>query len=530
VLTVTDANSVKATATHVAIVVHGPLAATSSVSPTVGDASFAATFSGTPSGGTAPYTFAWSFGDGSTSTSQNPSHTYAAAGTYSAHLTITDAAGGAANATALTITVNPPPTATASAGALAGDAPAAVTFTGGASSGTAPYTYSWAFGDGGTSASRNPSHTYTAAGTYDAVLTITDAAGRNASAPAITMTISPALSATALAAPSSGSSPLAVTLTATPSGGATPYTYAWALGDGATSALPNLSHSYSAGTYTAQVTITDANGVTARATSSAIISIGPLVAGANATPAVGDAPLPTKLAGSATGGKAPLAYSWDFGDGTTGTQQSPSHTYSVAGTYTATETISDSSGQVAHATAAITVYPGLTVSVSVTPTSGAAPLGVSFAVTVSGGLPPYTLDWDYGDGVAGSGVSATHTYAGGTFHPKLTLHDYAGGGWSQGVGTITSTGAAPVNPPAAVNPPAGGGSQASPPADATPAASPSASATTTSPSPSPTTAARAPSTPANPGGANPVLLLLGGVLATGLGGAVFVGWLRRRGV
>ena len=529
VLTVTDGNGVKATAAHIAIVVHGPLTAASSASPAAGDAPFATTLSGTPSGGTAPYTFAWTFGDGATSTSQNPSHTYAAAGTFSTRLTVTDAVGATATAPALTITVNPPPAATASAGTRAGDAPVAVTFTGGASSGTAPYTYAWAFGDGGTSASQNPSHTYTAAGTYDAVLTITDAAGRSASATAVTMTISPAFSATATALPSSGSSPLAVALAGMPSGGAAPYSYAWTLGDGATSNVANPSHTYAAGTYTALVAITDANGVKALATAPAIISIGTLVAGANATPAVGDAPLATKLTGSATGGKAPLTYAWDFGDGTTGTQQSPNHTYSVAGTYTATETISDGSGQVSHATAAVTVYPGLTVSASVTPTSGAAPLGVSFAVTVGGGLPPYTLDWDYGDGVAGSGVSATHTYAAGTFHPKLTLHDAAGGGWSQGVGTITSTGAEPANPPA-VNPPAG--SQAGPPADATPAASPSASAAPSpSLSPSPSTAPAAPSAPQpNPGGANPVLLLLGGVLATGLGGAVFVGWLRRRGV
>jgi len=527
VLTVTDGNGVKATAAHIAIAVHGPLAAASAVSLAAGDAPFATTLSGTPSAGTAPYTFAWAFGDGTTSTSQNPSHTYAAPGTYSARLTVTDAAGATANAPALAITVNPPPAATASAGVRTGDAPVAMTFTGGASSGTAPYTYAWAFGDGGTSASQNPGHTYTAAGTYDAVLTITDAAGRSASATAITMTISPAFNATATALPSSGSSPLAVTLTGTASGGAAPYSYAWTLGDGATSNLASPNHTYAAGTYTALVAITDANGVKALATAPAIISIGPLVAGATATPALGDAPLATKLTGSATGGKAPLTYAWDFGDGTSGTQQSPNHTYSVAGTYTAAEKITDSSGQVSYASAAITVYPGLTVSASVTPTSGAAPLGVSFAVTVGGGLPPYTLDWDYGDGVAGSGVSATHTYAAGTFHPKLTLRDSAGGGWSQGVGTITSTGAAPANPPA-VNPPAGS-SQAGPPADATPAASPSASPAA-SPSPTPSTAAAAPSAPQPNGGNNPVLLLLGGVLATGLGGAVFVGWLRRRGV
>jgi len=50
-------------------------------------------FTGTPSGGSTPYTYAWAFGDGTSSTAQSPSHTYAAAGTYSAILTVTDALG-----------------------------------------------------------------------------------------------------------------------------------------------------------------------------------------------------------------------------------------------------------------------------------------------------------------------------------------------------------------------------------------------------------------------------------------------------
>jgi PKD repeat protein len=47
-------------------------------------------FTCTPSDGTEPYTYSWSFGDGGTSTEQNPTHTYTTAGTRSATVVVTD--------------------------------------------------------------------------------------------------------------------------------------------------------------------------------------------------------------------------------------------------------------------------------------------------------------------------------------------------------------------------------------------------------------------------------------------------------
>src|SRR5437588_131243 len=76
---------------------------------------------------------------------------------------------------------------------------------------------------------------------------------------------------------------------------------------------------------------------------------GPLAATAKAGPAAGDAPALTSLTGSAVGGKTPYTFAWTFGDGTTSTQQSPTHTYTAAGTYTATLTVHDSSAQTATA-------------------------------------------------------------------------------------------------------------------------------------------------------------------------------------
>src|SRR5262249_56543352 len=68
-----------------------PLSATASAAPTTGNAPLTVAFTGSATGGTAPYSFSWNFGDGSpASTLQNPSHTYSTAGTYTATLTVTD--------------------------------------------------------------------------------------------------------------------------------------------------------------------------------------------------------------------------------------------------------------------------------------------------------------------------------------------------------------------------------------------------------------------------------------------------------
>jgi PKD repeat protein len=128
---------------------------------------------------------AWSgsFGDKTSSTSTSPSHTYAAAGTYSVKLTVTDD-HGAQHSTTKSVTVtaptapNQPPVAnfTFSCTGLA------CTFS---NTSTDPdgtiASSSWAFGDGGSSGSPSPSHTYAAAGTYAVKLTVTDDKGASAS-------------------------------------------------------------------------------------------------------------------------------------------------------------------------------------------------------------------------------------------------------------------------------------------------------------------------------------------------------------
>ncbi len=156
-----------------------PLSAAATGTPATGNAPLNVSFAGSAQGGTAPYTYSWNFGDGSTSTAQNPSHTYSAAGTFNATLTVTDSSSPAKTATAVaTTTVNAvgnPLAATASAIPTSGQIPLTVAFSGTGTGGTPPYSFSWNFGDGSaTSTAQNPSHTYSTAGNFTATLTVTD--------------------------------------------------------------------------------------------------------------------------------------------------------------------------------------------------------------------------------------------------------------------------------------------------------------------------------------------------------------------
>jgi len=168
-----------------------PLSASVVPSVTSGVIPLTVLFAGSGTGGTSSYSYNWTFGDGTTSTSQNPTHVYSSAGTYAATLTVTDSHGTTAAAGA-TIRASPPLRAIASGNPTTGVAPLLVNFTGSESGGTPVYQYSWTFGDGGTSAVQSPSHTYSSAGDYTATLTVKDStSATNSSSVAIQVTAVP---------------------------------------------------------------------------------------------------------------------------------------------------------------------------------------------------------------------------------------------------------------------------------------------------------------------------------------------------
>lgn len=130
-------------------------------------------FTDTSSG--SPGHWLWEFGDGTTSPDQNPVHTFAADGTYSVSLTVSNAVGRDYTTQADYIRVGPIPVVSFSPNQTYGIAPLPVRFTD-TSSGD-PTGWSWDFGDTGSSAVQNPVHTYTAPGTYTVSLQATNGNG-----------------------------------------------------------------------------------------------------------------------------------------------------------------------------------------------------------------------------------------------------------------------------------------------------------------------------------------------------------------
>jgi PKD repeat protein len=145
--------------------------------------------------GTAPLTYAWDFGDGeSASELASPAFTYETPGTFTVTLTATNVAGSDAevkNGYITVIEVPTPPTASFTSNRRSGSVPLTVRFTD-TSTGSTPMTYAWNFGDGGTSSDQNPTHTYTAIGSYTVTLRATNSLGSDTATTARYITVTEA--------------------------------------------------------------------------------------------------------------------------------------------------------------------------------------------------------------------------------------------------------------------------------------------------------------------------------------------------
>lgn len=130
-----------------------------------------------------------------------------------------------------------------------------------------------------------------------------------------------------------------------------------------------------------------------------------------------------------------LSFAWNFGDGNSGSGIVPSHTYTKAGTYTVTLTVSENRPSDGHPLQ--TAPASTTVKINTPPVAnpggpytGTAGNPVTFDGSGSSDADkdPLTYTWDFGDGQSGTKVSPTHAYAkAGTYTVKLTVDDGQGG-------------------------------------------------------------------------------------------------------
>jgi PKD repeat protein len=299
--------------------------------------------------------WSWAFGDGTTSTLQNPSHTYATGGLYDVSLTVTDDDGATHTAfttaeVGATLAANPTIPAVGAEGTP-------VAFTGAFTGPSGSHTFLWSFGDGTTSTLQNPAHTFADGGVYTVTFTVTEtgSGATDTASGSITVTdVGPVADASWPAGGDEGSA-LAFSASPTDPGNDGPYTYAWDFGDGTTSTAPSPSHTYTDdGSFTARLVVTDAEGLPSAEETTVIVI-------ANVDP-VADAGGPYSgpagaiaLSGSAVDpGDDTLVFSWDLGDGSTATGPTPTHVYAT-GSYTATLTVTDGDGGTGIATASVVV-------------------------------------------------------------------------------------------------------------------------------------------------------------------------------
>ena len=208
-----------------------------------------------------PNSWVWSFGDGGTSTLQNPSHTYTVPGTYPVSLTATNAAGSNTVSQIGYITVNAAvPFASFASNVTSGMNPLTVQFTD--TSNNTPTAWYWTFGDGYTTTLQNPTHTFSSAGSYAVSLGVSNTAGSNTTTIPAYINVSNAASppVTSFTADiRSGSAPLTVQFDDT--SGNSPNGWQWSFGDGSQSTVQNPTHTYlQSGTYSVSLTTVNSGG------------------------------------------------------------------------------------------------------------------------------------------------------------------------------------------------------------------------------------------------------------------------------
>ncbi len=380
--------------------------------------------------------YAWAWGDGMTGTGMITTHTYAAFGTYTVTLTVTDTIGQTASVSHDVTTLDNKPvasfTATATGWVLSVDASAS-------SDDRGIVSYDWTFGDGGTGTGITTTHIYSASNTYTVTLTVTDTIGQTGSEsksviildnpPTAAFTIS-LVGYTVSVDASSSSDDFGIT------------SYAWNWGDSNVGSGKTATHTYSApGTYSITLTVTDTVGQTNMLSKPVQIVDNPPVAAF--TPTV--AGLDVSVDASASSDDFGItSYAWAWGDGATGSGVTATHTYASPGTKTITLTVTDTIGQTNAVSHDVTLSGG-------TPPVAAFTFTVSPSTTVnvdgssstsSVGIAKY--DWNFGDWITATGVTHSHYYvAKATWTVTLTVTDI--NGLTNSVSQLVTAGS--TNPP-----------------------------------------------------------------------------------
>lgn len=361
----------------------------------------------------------WDFGDGKTSTLQNPHHNYTTAGTYIVTLIVTNSAGCTHTLSKSVIVPGPLP-GTFSFTPHTGCLPLTVTFTE-ISNATS---YFWDFGNGTLDTTSSVvQHIYTDTITVTPLVYLifvlpdgTTCTLPPDSAGVLSIkTILPAFATDTFACRNQSLLFDASATIVVP-----PATYAWNFGDGTTGSGMVINHPYNSDNlYNVTLTVTDANGCDSTILYQILVQQ-PVAAFSDAVFLETCDSTVMAFTDSSTGVSI-IDWWWNFGDGFTDTLQNPHHNYAIAGTYTVKLVVTNSAGCTDTLSKSVIVPGPIPGTFSFTPHIGCLPLAVSF--TAISNATSYT--WDFGDGISFTTNDSIvqHTYTDtATLTPLLYLN------------------------------------------------------------------------------------------------------------
>lgn len=208
------------------------------------------------------------------------------------------------------------------------------------------------FGDGSAmSSTANAVHTYATPGVYKANLTVANEVSSDSMLQTITVIQATPLSADFTSNCTEGHRPLSIAFTDASTG--LPESWSWDFGDGNTSTTQNPVHEYSKdGVYSVKLTVVNSKGSNStQKTNYITVSTKPPLSDFHSNITSGNIPLTVQFTDTST--ESPASWNWNFGDGTSSTEQNPTHTYFSAGTYNVTLVVSNANGNTSK-TVAIT--------------------------------------------------------------------------------------------------------------------------------------------------------------------------------
>lgn len=379
--------------------------------------------------------YLWDFGDGATSTETDPVHPYATPGLYTVQLTATGPGGtDIKSLTVLVTELSPVAAFTANPQTVQSGQP--VSFV---NYSLHAVSYEWVFGDGATSNATSPSHVYTSPGNYTVTLRAIGPGGEDTETADIEVQPEPVIPWASFGIYAEfGPAPLTVPIWNESIPGPYPVTYFWDFGDGRTSTdeQPGEITYDTPGRYDITLTVTNAYGQTTDS-KYVIVEEAPMpLPIANFQPSQGSGVIPLEVVFTNESQYA-TSYLWNFGDGTTSTEVSPTHVYSVAGTYQVVLTAYNSEGS--H-----------TQSVDIT---AEEPTDLPYAefdmgvLSVEVGVPVVFANysqnatgyfWEFGDGATSTEFEPTHIYtAPGSYEIRLTVTGPNGSDMANNVITVT---------------------------------------------------------------------------------------------